>query len=141
MQLTIIKDSDSTGIGRIEAQVGMKLTNGYEVTKVNSKSLIGRDREGWVEKFSSPISIYYTEAKRWGTSNLEIDDSTEERAATERKFRRGEFLYQLYIEHGSILPLSDPAERAGYEFAERIQVMRATEIQQLIEQEVLKVAS
>ncbi|MBE9017640.1 hypothetical protein IQ272_16125 [Chroococcidiopsidales cyanobacterium LEGE 13417] len=140
MRLTIIKDSDSTGIGRIEAQIGMKLTNGYEVTKVNSKSLIGRDSEGWIEEFSYPISIYYTEAKRWGIGNLGIDDSTEKRAATERKFRRGEFLYQLYMEHGSVLPLNDPAERAGYEFAERIQVMRSTEIQQLIERERGRVA-
>lgn len=89
MQLIVIKDSDDIAIGKIEAYAGMKLTNGYEIIKVNSKSVIAIDGEDHKETFFSPVSIYYTEAKRWGFNNLEVNDSAEDFAAAERKFRWG----------------------------------------------------
>jgi hypothetical protein len=140
MQLIVIKDSDDVALGKIEARLGMWLANGYQIIKVNVKSLIARDKEEFEEKFTSPTSVYYTEAKRWGFSSREVDDSVENRAALMRKFRRGEFAYQHYIEYGVILPLSDSIERAGYEFARKLQEMRSSEIQRLMEQEVLEIA-
>ena len=35
MQLMVIQDSDRTKIGSIAAQVGMELSNGYKIVKVN----------------------------------------------------------------------------------------------------------
>jgi len=139
MQLIVIKDSDDVALGKIEARVGMWLANGYQIIKVNAKSLIARDKEEFEEKFTSPTSVYYTEAKRWGFSSREVDDSVENRAVLMRKFRWGEFAYQHYIEYGVILPLSDSVECAGYEFAKKVDKMRSIEVQQLSKQEVLEI--
>lgn len=89
MQLRVIQDSNNIGIGEIDAQVGMKLANGYKVVKVHNKSIIG-ENHSYTDKLFSPISIYYTEAARWGFTCSNVDNQTELLAAIRKIFARGE---------------------------------------------------
>ena len=89
MQLRVIQDSNNIGIGEIDAQVGMKLANGYKVVKVHNKSIIG-ENHSYTDKLFSPISIYYTEAARWGFTCSNVDNQTEQLAAIRKIFARGE---------------------------------------------------
>jgi hypothetical protein len=130
MQLTIIKNSDSEGIGKIEAQVGMELANGYKVLKVNDKSVVA-ELDVHQEKFFPITFIYYSEAMRWEFTCSTVDTQTEKLAAIKKKFMRGEKKYKLYYENGYILPLSDRTEQAGYDFAKEMQVQRSLVIAEL----------
>ncbi len=128
MQLMVIQDSDRLGIGRIAAQVGMELANGYKVVKVNDKSAIA-EYDGHSEKFFDPTSIFYTEAKSWGfLGKAGLDGRAENLAASVRKFERGIEAYQKFQEYGRVLPLNDPLEKAGYDFAKDVQVLRKSAI-------------
>lgn len=138
MQLIVNRDSDDVAIGKIEAQVGMCLANNYQIIKVNSKSVIARNREEIEEKFTPPVSIYYTEAKRWGFISSEVNKYTENLAASERKFKYGELAHQRFADSAYSLPLNDATEYAGYEFARKTHEMRSREIQQLAKQEALR---
>ncbi len=93
----------------------MRLTNSYKIIKVNSKSVIAIDCEDYNETFFSHVSTYYIEAKRWGFTNLEVNDYAEDFATTKRKFKWGEEAHSQYLEHGYVLPLRNSAELAGYE--------------------------
>ena len=132
MQLMVIQDSDRTGIGNIDAQVGMKLANGYTVVKINDKSIIG-ENHSHTDKLFSPISIYYTQAARWGFTCSDIDDQTEQLAAINKIFGHGERKFRLYHENGYVLPLSDRLEQAGYDFAKEMQAHRELVIRELLE--------
>lgn len=124
MQLMVIQDSDLTGIGRIDAQVGIELANGYKIVKVNGKSVIA-ERDNHTEKFFDPISIYYTEAVNWGfAGKAGVDGRAEGLAAVVRKFNRGEEAYQKFQEYGYPLQLFDPIEEAGYNFAKEVEQKR-----------------
>ncbi len=125
-------DGDSrmhrTKIGEIEAQAGMELANGCKVVKVNDKSVIA-EHDGHSEKFFDPTSIFYTEAKSWGFSaKAGVDRRAENLAASVRKFNRGIEAYQKFQEYGYTLPLNDPLEKAGYDFAKVVQEMREAAI-------------
>ena len=90
MQLmVVIQDSDRLGIGEIDAQVGMKLANGYKIVKVYNKSIIG-ENHSYTDKLFSPISIYYTQAARWGFTCSDVNDQSEQLAAINKIFGRGE---------------------------------------------------
>lgn len=123
MQLMIVTDSDRTKVGSMAAQVGMKLANGYKISKVNNKSVIAQCN-GHTEKFFDPTSIYYTETTLWGFSCSTVDEKTETLAALTRKFRHGESAYQQYIDYGYAPTLSDRIEAAGYNFALLVQKQR-----------------
>ncbi len=124
----VIQDSDLTGIGRIDAQVGIELANGYKIVKVNGKSVIA-ERDNHTEKFFDPISIYYTEAVNWGfAGKAGVDGRAEGLAAVVRKFNRGEIAYQQYLERGFISLLSDRIEKAGYDFAKETMGLREVAI-------------
>lgn len=128
MQLMVIQDSVRTGIGRIDAQVGMELANGYKIVKVNDKSAIA-EHDGHSEKFFDPTSIFYTEAIAWGFSGKAgVDGRAENLAASVRKFNHGEEAYQKFQEYGCTLPLNDPLEKVGYDFAKVVQEMREAAI-------------
>lgn len=62
MQLVVIKDSDDIAIEKIEASFGIRLTNDYEIVKVDSKSVIAIDGEDYKETFFYHVSISYTES-------------------------------------------------------------------------------
>jgi len=137
MQLRVIKDSNNEGIsklGKIDAQVGMELANGYTVTKVNDKSVIA-EHDGHTEKFFSITSIYYTEATRWRFTCSVVNHEAEKKAAIARKFERGEAIFQQHYGQNITLSLSldDPLEQAGYEFARKVQVQRELVIAKLLE--------
>ncbi|WP_009631578.1 hypothetical protein [Synechocystis sp. PCC 7509] len=89
MQLRVIQDSNNLGIGKIDAQVSMKLANGYKVVKVHNKSIIG-ENHAYTDKLFSPISIYYTQAARWGFTCPTVNDQSEQLAAIKKIFGRGE---------------------------------------------------
>jgi len=127
MYLNVISDSDRTGIGTIDPQVGMKLANGYKITKVNSQSIVG-ECNGHIDKFFPHVSIYYTEATCWGFNHPDIDKQFENLAALTRKFRHGESAYQQYVNYGYTPALSDFLEQAGYSFAKRVQAQREVAI-------------
>ena len=57
MQLMVIQDSDNLEVGRIEAQVGMELTNEYKIVKVKDESVTA-EHDGHTGKFLSITSIY-----------------------------------------------------------------------------------
>lgn len=130
MQLMVIQDSDRLKIGSMAAQVGMELANGYRISKVNDKSVIGQC-DGHTEKFFDPTSIYYTEAVRWGFTSLVVDEKAENSAALVRKFRDGESAHRQYVEYGYAPPISDRIEEAGYDFAKLVQKQRELAIAQL----------
>lgn len=130
MQLMVIQDSDRLKIGSIAAQVGMELANGYRISKVNDKSVIGQC-DGHTEKFFDPTSIYYTEAVRWGNTCTAVDKKAEDEAAIVRKFRHGESAYRQYVEYGYAPALSDRIEEAGYSFAKQVETHRQIAIAQL----------
>ena len=132
MQLMVIPDSDHTKIGSIAATVDMELANGYKVVKVNEKSVIA-ERHGHTEKFFDPTSIFYTEAIVWGFICSKVNDQTEQLAAMKEKFAHGERKFKLYHENGYVLPLRDPIEQAGYNFAKEVQVQRKLAIAELLE--------
>lgn len=126
MQLRVIKDTNNKGIGklgRIDAQVGMELANGYTVVKVNEKSIIA-EHNGYKEKFFIATSIYYTEAICWGFTGSVVNHQAEQKAAIARNFERGEAIFQRHYEQNITLLLDDAVERAGYEFAKKVQVQR-----------------
>ena len=110
MQLIVNRDSDDVAIGKIEAQVGMCLANNYQIIKVNPKSVIARNREEIEEKFTPPVSIYYTEAKRWGFISSEVNKYTENLAVSVRKFKYGELAHQRFVDSAYSLPLNDATE-------------------------------
>ncbi len=96
MQLMVIQDSDRTGIGRIDAQVGMELANGYKIVKVNDKSAIG-EHDGHTEKFFDPTSISILRQIAWGFFiNAGVDGQAESLAASVRRFNRGEKLTKSF---------------------------------------------
>lgn len=126
MQLRIIKDTNNQGIGKlgkIDGQVGMELANGYKVVKVNDKSVIA-EHDGHTGKFLSITSIYYTEATRWGFTGSVVNHQAEKKAAIARKFERGEAIFQQHYKQNITLLLEDAVERAGYEFAKKVQAQR-----------------
>lgn len=123
MHLKVITDSDRSGIGTIDAQVGMELANGYTISKVHEKSVIGQCK-GHTEKFFAPTSIFYSEAICWGFSNCAVDKQAENLAALTRKFRQGESVYQQYVEYSYAPALSDRIEEAGYSFAKQVEAHR-----------------
>ena len=123
MQLMVIQDSDNLKIGNIDAQVGMELSNGYKVVKVNDKSAIA-EHDGHSEKFFDPTSIFYTEATRWRFTCSKVDVQTEQLAPIKNKFAHGERKFKLYQENGYILPLCNCIEQAGYDFAKEVQVQK-----------------
>ena len=130
MQLRVIQDSDNLGVGNIDAQVGMKLANGYTVVKINDKSIIG-ENHAHTDKLFSPISIYYTQAADWGFTCSDVDDQTEQLAAINKIFGHGERKFRLYHQNGYVLPLSDRIEQAGYNFAKEMQANRETVVLEL----------
>ena len=124
----VFQDSDRLKIGNLDAQVGMELANGYKIVKVNSKSAIAK-RDNHTEKFFDPTSIFYTEAIAWGFSGKAgIDGQAENLAAKVRNFERGIEAYQKFQEYGCVLPLNEPLEKAGYDFAKDVQVLRKSAI-------------
>lgn len=124
MQLIVIQDSDRLGIGKIDAQVGMELANGYLIVKVNHKSAIA-EHDGYSEKFFDPTSIFYTEARAWGfPGKFGVDKRAEEQAATVRNFERGELAYKQYHDYGYVVSLGDAIEQAGFDFAKELQAQR-----------------
>ena len=150
MQLRVIQDSNNLGIGKIDAQVGMKLANGYKIVKVNDKSMIARsavpeaiaERDNHTEKFFHPTSIYYTVATAWGFTCSKVNDQTEQLAAIKKKFTHGERKFKLYHENGYVLSLCEARyrarlryriEQAGYDFAKEVQVQKDSEIAKLLE--------
>ena len=132
MQLMVIQDSDRTKIGSIAAQVGMELSNGYKIVKVNDKSVIA-ERDNHTEKFFHPTSIDYTAATAWGFSCSKVNEQTEQLTAIKKKFAHGERKFKLYHENGYVLPLRDPIEQAGYNFAKEVQAQRDLAIAELLE--------
>ena len=128
MQLRVIQDSDRTGIGRIAALVGMELANGYKIVKVNDKSAIA-EHDGHSEKFFDPTSIFYTEAIAWGfPEKAGVNERAENLAAFVRRFERGIEAYRKFQEYGRVVPLNEPLEKAGYDFAKDVQVLRKSAI-------------
>ena len=138
MQLMVIQDSDSSGIGKIMAQVGMELANGYKIIKVNDKSVIA-ERNNHTEKFFDPTSIYYTEALAWEFTCSKVDAQTEQLAAIKNKFAHGERKFKLYHENGYVLPLGDRIEQSGFDFAKEVQAQRDLAIAKLLEGRDLEV--
>ena len=132
MQLMVIQDSDRLKIGSMAAQVGMELANGYRISKVNDKSVIGQC-DGHTEKFFDPTSIYYTEAVCWGYTGATVDKKAENEAAIVRKFRHGEAAHRQYIEYGYAPPISNSIEAAGFDFAKEVQANRELAIAELLE--------
>ena len=102
----------------------MELANGYKIVKVNGKSVIA-ERDNHTEKFFHPTSIFYTEAVNWGfAGKAGVDGRAEGLAAVVRKFNRGEEAYRKFQEYGGTLSLNDPLEKAGYDFAKKVEVKR-----------------
>ena len=132
MQLRVIQDSNNLEVGRIEAQVGMKLTNEYKIVKVKDESITA-EHDGHTGKFLSITSIYYTEATRWGFTCSVVNHQAEKRTAITRKFERGEAIFGQHYEQNITLSLDDAAKSAGYEFALKIQVQRELAIAELLE--------
>lgn len=137
MQLKVITDSDRSGIGTIDAQIGMELANGYTISKVHEKSVVA-ECKGHTDKFFAPTSIFYTEAVQWGFSHPAVDTQVENLAALTRKFKQGESAYQQYIDYGYAPILSNRIEQAGYSFAQQVQADRLRAIAQLEKAEMLK---
>ena len=116
----------------------MELANGYKVVKVNDKSAIAK-HDGHIEKFFDPTSIFYTEAIAWGFSEKAgVDGRAENLAASVRKFNRGIEAYQKFQEYGCVVPLNDPLEKAGYDFAKDVQVLRKSAITLAIAKSITK---
>lgn len=113
MQLKVITDTDRLSVGTIEVKVGMRLANGYKVSKVHTKSIVG-ECNGHTDKFFPPESIFYTEAAHWGFSHPTVDAPGENLAAITRKFRYGEAAHQQYVTYGYAPTLADGVEEAGY---------------------------
>lgn len=132
MQLKVIQDSDRLDIGTIEAQVGMRLANGYTITKVHTESVVA-ECNGHTDKFFPPESIYYSEAVRWGFSHPTVDAQAENLAALVRKFRYGEAAHHQYVEYGYTPTLADRIEEAGFAFAKQVEAHRKSAIAQLEE--------
>lgn len=132
MQLRVITDSDRTCLGIIEAQVGIRLANGYTISKVHPKSVVA-ECNGHTDKFFPPESIFYTEAVRWGFSHPTVDENAENEAAITRKFRHGEAAHQQYINYGYAPALADGIEEAGFAFAKLVEAHRKSAIAQLEE--------
>lgn len=130
MWLKVIQDSNNLGIGEIDAQVGMKLANGYKIVKVHNKSVIA-ENHSYTDKLFPPISIYYTEAARWGFTCPAVDDQVEQVAAMKKKFVRGEGKFRQFSENGYVLPLCDCIEVAGYDFAKEMQAKREAAVLEL----------
>ncbi len=130
MQLRVIQDSNNLGIGKIDAQVGMKLANGYKIVKVHNKSIIG-ENHSYTDKLFSPTSIYYTEAVRWGFTCSDVNDQTEQLAAINKIFGRGEGKFRQFTENGYIMPLCNRIEVAGYEFAKEMLANREAKVLEL----------
>jgi len=130
MQLRVIQDSNNLGIGKIDAQVGMKLANGYKIVKVHNKSIIG-ENHSYTDKLFSPTSIYYTEAVHWGFNCAAVDNQTEQLAAIRKIFTRGEGKFRQFSENGYVMPLCDRLEVAGYEFAKEMQANREAAVLEL----------
>ncbi len=140
MQLRVIKDTNNEGIGklgRIDAQIGMELANGYTIVKVNEKSIIA-EHNGYKEKFFIATSIYYTEAICWGFTCSVVNHRAEKKAAIARNFQRGEAIFGQHYEQNITLSLDDAVERAGYEFAKEVQVQRRLAIAKV---ELIKASS
>jgi hypothetical protein len=126
MQLRVVKDTNNEGIGKlgkIEAQVGMELANGYKVVKVNDKSVIA-ELNSYKQKFFPVTSIYYTEATCWGFTCSLVNHQAQKKAAIARRFERGEAVFQQHYERNITLLPDDSVERAGYEFALKVQAQR-----------------
>ena len=102
MQLRVIQDSNNIGIGKSDAQVGMKLANGYKIVKVHNKSIIG-ENHSYTDKLFSPTSIYYTEAVRWGFTCSDVNDQSEQLAAINKIFARGEGKFRQFSDNGYIM--------------------------------------
>lgn len=131
MQLRVIQDSNNLGIGEINAQVGMILANGYKVVKVHNKSIIGENHY-YTDKLFSPISIYYTQAARWGFTCSDVNHQTEQLAAIKKIFGRGEGKFRQFSEHGYVMPLCDHIEVAGYDFAKEVLAKREAAVLELM---------
>lgn len=131
MQLRVIQDSNNLGIGEVVAQVGMKLANGYKIVKVHHKSIIA-ENHSYTDKLFPPISIYYTEAARWGFTCPALDDLLEQIAAIKKIFARGEGKFRQFSDNGYILPLCDLIEVAGYDFAKEVLANREAAVLELM---------
>jgi len=121
MKLRVIKDSDTSYIGTIEARVGLPTKDGKVIAKVNTKSVIveGRDSTDKV----TDASVWYTDAVKYGFDEIE-STVLEHEAAKKRQFSEGEWWYEQRGEFVEPHVLQNSRVKAGYEFAKATAMLR-----------------
>lgn len=123
MKIRVIRDTDSSYIGTIDAAVGMPIKDERVITKVNSKSIVVENRESSDKLLQGEASIWYTDAIKYGFDKIE-SCALEYEAAKRRKFTEGEWWYEQRGEFVEPHILQHPTVKAGWEFAKATTALR-----------------
>lgn len=124
MKLRVIRDTDTSYVGMIEATPGMPIKGGRKIEKVNNKSILVRSIEvdDYLEKLED-ASIWYTDAIKFCFDAIE-SDLLEHEAAKRREFSEGESWYEQKGEFVNSKILENTRVKAGYEFARATAILR-----------------